>query len=259
MIVAVSRVLNEDDIAAESARRMAAQVDHVIIGEGGSVDGTREAIQALVDEGLPITLQDDPTRNHEQARVMTELAHQAREMGATWVIPYDTDEVWLGRDGRVADTLANLPPEAMLAPARLINHICTSADPDEPNPFKRMGWRETQVLPLPKVACRALPDLSIHDGNHGASYDTRHVLSVTDMLEVRHFPYRSPEQFIKRIEIAWPQVRDSDKPESYAAHIRAYGQHLEEFGPEGLRRWFKNAMFFEDPENNPDLIYDPLP
>lgn len=258
---AVTRHFNEVDIVEQSLRRMVHQVDHIIIGDGGSTDGGREAIDALVNEGLPITAIDDPTKNHEQARVMTELAQRAREMGAEWIVPYDTDEVWLSVDGRVGDTLAGLPEEALIVPARLLNHAPTGLDDQaEPDAFKRMGWRGTEMLPLPKVAVRALPSLSIHDGNHGASFEgIRHPLSVNGVLEVRHFPYRSPEQFIKRIEIAWPQIKNAGKPRHYAAHIRAYGEHLDQFGPEGLREWFYNGFWTKDPENDPDLVFDPLP
>lgn len=262
MVVGITRSLNESDIIVGSILRMLVQVDHVIIGEGASTDGTRELLDALVRDGYPITVLDDTAQNFEQREVMTAYAQLARsELGATWGVFFDIDEAWYADGGTIAQVLTGLPDHVMLAPARNLTHCATSEDDqDERDPMSRMGWRNAEMLPLVKIACRLRDDLSVGHGNHSVHYDQeRHPAAVNDVLESRHFPYRTPEQFIKRVKHAWPMLRDSGLPETHGAHMRAYGQHLDEFGEEGLRRWFFSGMFFENPASNPELCFDPLP
>lgn len=256
----ITRSKNEDDVIESSLRRMLAQVDHVIIGDN-STDATRPILDRLVSEGLAITLLDDEALSYEQRDVMTAYAHQARDMGAEWGVFFDIDEAWQADGGRIADQLAGLPAHVLLAPARNLTHCATALDdPFDPDPMHRMGWRSAEMLPLTKVACRLRDDLRVGHGNHSATYDReRRPAAVNALLESRHFPYRSAEQFIKRVKGAWPPLRDSGLPETHGAHMWAYGRHLDEFGEDGLRRWFANGMYFTDPDANPDLVHDPLP
>jgi hypothetical protein len=259
-IFGITRSYNEADIIESSIRRMCAQVDHVIIGDN-SDDGTGEILLELGAKGLPITVLWDDAPSVAQRDVMTAYGHLAREMGATWGVFFDIDEVWYASDTRIADALADLPDHILLAPARNLNHTASTADdPEDPDPIHRMGWRNAEMLPLVKVACRLRDDLAIGHGNHSASYaGERHPAAVNGLLESHHYPYRSPEQFIKRVKGAWPQLRDSGLPETHGAHMWAYGRHLDEFGEDGLRRWFENGMLAKDPASNPDLVYDPAP
>lgn len=255
----ITRSKNEDDIIEGSIRRALTQVDHVIIGDN-STDNTRKILEGLVDEGLPIALLDDWALNVEQRDVMTDYAGMAAWMGAHWVIPFDIDEVWFSPNGaRITDNLAELPDNVMVVDCSNTTHCATSEDdPNEADPITRMGWRSADKLPLAKVACRCRPDLKIGHGNHTANYDGP-IRTVQDIIEIRHYPYRTPEQFIKRVQGAWPSLRDSGLPESHGAHMWAYGRCLDAHGPDGLVEWFKAGMFFEDPASNPELIFDPCP
>jgi glycosyltransferase involved in cell wall biosynthesis len=251
----ITRTKNEQDIIAATVTRMCAQVDQIIVGDG-STDSTWEIL-----EQLPVTLIRDETPTYEQSQQMTFLAHRAREMGADWIVPFDADEVWLAIEGRIADCLDELPDEVLVAEATVLNHIATALDdPDEPDPVTRIGWRRPEMLPLRKVACRALENLSIDFGNHGASYEgLAFTPRVAHLLNVRHFPYRSAAQFINKIAIGAPALLQSGLPEEFGAHWRAYGRTLEEHGPEALEAWFDRWAWSEDPENDPDVVFDPVP
>ena len=76
----ITRSFNEVDLLEYSVRRMARQVDHIIIGDN-STDGGREALERLVADGLPITLLEDKKLNWQQREVMTEYA----PLAARWV------------------------------------------------------------------------------------------------------------------------------------------------------------------------------
>lgn len=258
-VYGITRSRNEADIIVGSILRMLREVDHIIVGDGSDPgEGTREALEEMVADGFPLTVIDDQELNWRQREVMTGFAHMAREQGAAWVLCFDIDEVWLSPVDRIGDALALLPASAMIVLAENYTYAATALDDEtETDPMRRMCWRSAAALPLPKVACRTRPDLVIGHGNHSAHYEGK-AKTVRGVIRCAHFPYRSPEQFIKRVRGAWPPLRDSGLPESHGSHMWAYGRALDEGGEEALRAWFREGMWFEDPRAA-GLVYDPLP
>jgi hypothetical protein len=257
----ITRSLNEVDLVSYSLRRMLQQVEHVIVGDN-STDGTREEIEKLVADGLPITLLEDRKLNWQQREVMTEYAFMARDMGAEWVCPFDIDEAWLPSEGRISDRLAELPGHVLLVVAANLTHSATTEDDmGDPDPMSRMKWRSPQRLPLGKVACRVVDGLQIEHGNHSATFaGVKHPPMVQGVIECRHFPYRTADQFLKRVEGAWPMLRDSGLPRSHGAHMWGYGDLLDRAGPDAVREWFNTKMLFDNPADNVEgLVFDPLP
>jgi hypothetical protein len=264
-VVAVFRVKDERDIIEATVRRMKAQVDHVIVEDNASTDGTRELLDQLGVEVL-----DDPTVGYFQAQAMTRLAEYARvEHGATWVILADADEVWLPRTRLpLRCALATLPAHVLVAEAALYDHVATGLDPDGPDPVARIGWRRPHAGPLPKVAVRAVEGLTIHQGNHGASFEhTDHPATVSNLLCVRHFPYRSVEQLVRKVRngaAAYAAAGDA-LPADFGAHWRQWGRLLDEHGAGAVadlfRRWYWRAEpdrpVTIDGERQPALVYDP--
>lgn len=252
---AVSMVKDEVDVISATVSRMLLQVDRVLIADNGSVDGTREVLDRLDVEVL-----DDPEPAYYQSAKMTSLADRAREAGATWIVPFDADEVWLTPGSRIATALAQLPDTTHVAAATLYDHVATGIDPDS-DPVTRMGWRRRDPVSLPKVACRALPGLTIHQGNHGAAYAGIDCPGVTGgELEVRHFPYRSAEQFVSKVRNGAAAYAATDLPEGTGAHWRQYGRHLDENGEQALvDDVFRPHFFSADPEADETLVFDPCP
>ncbi len=256
----IARSRNEADIIEWSILRMLRQVDHVIIGDD-STDGGELALQRLVDEGLPVTVVWDDEPAYHQPEVVKRLMLQARDMGAEWAVPFDLDEAWTADVGRVADRLAELPEHVLIATARNMNHTATILDdPEDPDPMHRMGWRSREMLPLMKVAVRIRDDVRMAHGNHSASFDAEPFpAAINGVLESRHFPYRTPEQFIKRVLDNWPDLKAaSSLHPGHGAHIRAYGEHYDEFGEAGLREWFANGLLAKNPVDDPSLVFDPI-
>src|SRR3954464_12861551 len=98
-LVAVSVVKNESDIIEPFVRHTLAWVDHHLVFDHDSTDGTREILGALQREGLPVALfRDDAPGQLQQARSnhLPRLAVQAH--GADWVLPLDADEILTGPD-----------------------------------------------------------------------------------------------------------------------------------------------------------------
>ena len=129
-LVAVSIVKNEADIIEPFVRHTLAWVDHHLVFDHDSTDGTREILGALQREGLPLTLfTDDALGNLQQARsnFLTRLA--AQQYSADWVLPLDADEILAGPGGRAAleKTLAGFSPTRP-ASLPLLNYFSTAGD-----------------------------------------------------------------------------------------------------------------------------------
>jgi hypothetical protein len=249
---AISTVRDEADIIVETLTNMVAQVDVVVVADNGSVDGTRDLLAGF--EGPEFIVFDDTDPAHYQSRKMSALAALAAERGATWVVPFDGDEIWRpASGGRIADVLSEC--SGGRAPADLYNHVATALDPPT-SPVARMEWRTAQPLGLPKVACRPRLAVTIHEGNHGASYPD----GVEDgLLEVRHFPYRSAEQFLSKVRNGAAALAATTLSTDVGAHWRQYGELLENAGPEAVEGWFREHFFTTDPAGVPDLVLDPCP
>ncbi len=260
MVIGIAMVRDEADIIEATLDHMHGQVDGLLIADNGSTDGTRGAvIQRCAG------WRDDPELGYFQSRKMTALAREAAGMGATWVVPFDADELWLSRDGRpIRDVLNELPEHVLIAQADLWDHVATAEDPDDENPVRRLGWRRPYPAPLPKVAVRPLPGLTIAQGNHSASY-ARHDLpgTVTNLLTIRHYPYRSEAQTLRKIRNGAAAYAATDLPSEQGAHWRQWGAFSDEQIGDLFRKWHWRERPAEplciDGEQQSPLVYDPAP
>lgn len=267
--VGISMVRDEADIVGRTVAHMLAECDAVIVADNLSVDDTGPILSELERVyGDRLRIMSDPDPAYTQSAKMTELARLARILGAEWVVPFDADEWWYSPFGRIADVLAGIAPQWLVAPAALYDHVATAFDPDDIDPISRMGWRRKSANPLPKVACRWRPDLTIAQGNHDAYYGggaTRY----DELLVVRHFPYRSAEQLIRKVRngaAAYRAAGDSVSAD-FGAHWRQWGDLLDAQGPDAIAEIFRTWYWREDPRAalptgdglQPPLIYDPAP
>lgn len=265
--VAISMVRDEADIIGPIIRHMATQVDAIIVADNGSVDGTRVMLRDLSRElgqsGFVLTLVDDTEIGYTQSAKMTALALRARlELGADWIVPFDADELWYSPDGRIGDLLVGV--QAHLVAASLFDHVCTGQDGPGNDATVTMRYRKIVRAPLPKVACRWEESLTIGMGNHDASYDHQFTSTRVPRIEIRHFPYRSAEQVIRKIRNGAQAYAATDLPEMYGAHWRQWGRILDEQGPEAIAALFRQWHYREDPDGPtpvdlPALRYDPAP
>lgn len=254
-VVGVCMAKDEEDIIGSVVAHMLGQVDAVIVADNGSSDGTREILS-----GLDCVLVDDPDPAYWQSAKMTSLARRAGEMGAEWIVPFDADEIWLGAGGnRLAEVLGSLDATVMVAAAELYDHVTSSEDDQAVgDPVARIGWRRDYPAALPKVAVRWDPSLVIEMGNHGASYEGVAPV-VSGLLTVRHFPYRSAAQFIRKAANGAAAYAATSLPESFGAHWRGYGRILAESGPEALRDVYETWFHLSSPASHPDVVFDPAP
>lgn len=252
----VTMVRNEIDIIEGTLRHITDEVDWVIVADNGSDDGTRELLDTLATN-LPITVVDDPEVAYYQSRKMTGLAQLAYEQGAEWVVFFDADELWTAND-RIATELATLDASIRVVQAPLWNHFPTAIDPAGTDPFVTIRWRQRQPGALPKVAVRWEPGAVIHQGNHGATLPGPATPACHNVLKVRHFPYRTADQFMTKAINGARAYAATDLPENLGEHWRAYGRIYDQLGPDGLREVFRQNFWHLSP-TDADMIEDPAP
>jgi len=243
-------------------RHLLLHVDEILLRDNNSTDGSSEIMVEFAREFSNVSVRLDPDPAHYQSRKMTELAHEAYRRGHRWVLPVDPDEIWYAPEGRtIRDWLAVVGGETQLVKAAIFNHVCSALDDaGDPDPVRRIGWRKRVPLDRRwgKVACRCRPDLSLANGNHDAF--THGIGTTGDGLLIRHYPYRSPDQFVKKaLSCYHGLLAATDESEGTGAHCRAYGQAIEEGGVEAGYAWFMDAFWAEDPELDDSLVYDPFP
>lgn len=241
-------VKDEQDIIAHTITHLVGQgVTGIVVADNLSTDDTFTILNDL-DVDCELIVKTDPEPGYYQSRKMTELAHFAFRLGADWVIPFDADELWYATDGPLANAFDDI--DADCAWASLHNYFPTSSDdPAEANPFRRITHRDPQPAALPKVAVRRRADITIAQGNHNVTADrldvTGALVSVESTLEVAHFPWRSFEQYKRKIRNGATAYRKTDLPEDYGAHWRQHGTLLEREGTDALRVVFDT--YFHDP------------
>lgn len=248
-LAVVSMCLDEADMVEGFVRRMSSEADFLIVSDNGSTDGSRD-ILADLSRDFPLTVLDDPEVGYFQSRKMSRLVALAAERGAGFVVPADQDEIWYSPFGRIADVLTEFP-HASVFTAVLYDHVATGVDPSDGDPVVRTGWRRVNPAPLPKVACRPVAPVTIHQGNHGASYGA----TQDNLLVVRHYPLRTPEQMIRKARNGGKAYAATTLPEDVGAHWRQWDLLTDEQLGDVFRRFYWVA----DPTVDESLIFDPAP
>lgn len=260
-VTAVAMVKDEADIIEATVGHMLTQVDEVIVADNDSTDGTPNLLRNM---GGVVVL-NDPECGYYQSRKMTGLARLACERGARWVVPFDADELWTSRWGRLADVLADADRDYGLVTAELFDHVATAVDPSCGDALDQLPWRRRHSLPLCKVAVRADPDMVIEQGNHWARLPIPPRYPSTPALTVHHYPYRTVEQLVRKVRngaAAYAATEGID--ESVGAHWRQWGR----FDDDQIRDLFHVWYWREDPllpytppggETQDPLIHDNPP
>lgn len=265
-VAAITMVKDEADIIATTVRNMAEQVDFVIVADNDSTDDTRLILEELSDR-FDITIVDDHEVAYHQSVKMTNLAHMAGNRGADWIVPFDADEFWCSRFGPIGKAIEKYVPDTWFAVAAdVYDHMVTDRDRSEyDDPVRRMVWRRDEKLPLSKVAGRYRPDMTIRQGNHSIGYSMEPA-AFPNVLTVRHYPYRSLEQFIRKVRngaAAYGAMHRKTIPDGAGEHWRKWGQFTDEQLAEVYMMWY----YRENPSQRvvkgdadfPPMTLDPAP
>jgi len=237
-LVSISMVGNEADIVEAFVRDNLQYVDHMLIAEHNTLDGTREILRALVEEGLPLTVRRIESLAFAQAAVTNALlADAVARFDPDWVIPLDADEFLdaESRDALESELAALRDSHAVL---RWIQHAPTAADdPSEPHAARRLVHRYAYPPPAPaqnpyvwKLALRSrllrpyLDRYDLEKGSHrivfkGCREPSAQPVTLLPRAALRHYPVRSFEQLSLKAGIGLMQLRLAGGNESGGTHV----------------------------------------
>ena len=215
-VAGLARVKNEADVIEAFVRHHTALLDHVVVVDNASADGTRNILDALVEEGLPITVLDDATFVYRQSEIMTFLTRAAfAELGCERLFLLDADEFLIADAGRTLDRGALDAALGRLAwethgTVPWVTYVPTGADdPEQTEPLSRIVHRRVrEAVVHQKLAVSASflrdPDAVVEQGNHAVS--GRPSAATADALPgvaLAHFPARSMQQLASKVLVGW--------------------------------------------------------
>ncbi len=180
-------------------------VDHIVVMDNNSRDGTVEIVEEFVREGV-VDLIHQPERGYHQNRWVTSMAAYARDrLGADWIINADADEFWLARGGDLKSLIAGKTGNILFAWRQNMLPACAmdeSSDPLSANLLAVVrSLRTEDGTPTlldrgsPKAFFRAAGLLEVAQGNHDVVIEGERREEDCPDLCIFHYPVRSFSRF----------------------------------------------------------------
>ena len=231
---AVTMVRDEVDIVAATIKHLFDQgVDHVLVADNGSVDGTRQLLDRLAAADPRVHVGIDREPAYFQAEKMSRLVRAASGAGADWVVPFDADELWFADGCSLGEFLRRLAaerPEVGIVKAAFHHMIPahtntkTNCSTSGAGGLERASFIMDATTSLPgKVAVRGHRYAMVSIGQHAAM----RVGDVADGLHIAHVLFRSAEQLARKVRQGNDAVALTDAPEHVARFWRA-GSRLDD-------------------------------
>ena len=211
VLAGLARVKNEADVIEAFVRHHVALLDHLVVVDNASTDGTREILAALVAERLPLTVLDDATIAYRQSELMTYLARACCvRLGCDRVFLLDADEFLGVRTREDLDAALALIPYESHALIAWRTYVPTAFDDTaEPEALRRIVRRRVaEPVPMSKVAVSRTilrrPDAIVVQGNHAVASSSPDCSSapLTGVF-IAHFPVRSVAQLKLKVLAGW--------------------------------------------------------
>jgi hypothetical protein len=266
-LVAVSRVLNEEDVIEAMVRHHAALVDHHVILDNGSVDRTIEILAALRAEGVSVSVFQNLSVMFAEEQFNTQLYDVAvGAHAADWVLFLDADEFVDAR--RVVDLralLAAVPPQFASLGVQMINYDGpTEATLHEINVAQKFVRRVAAPIGVWKVFVRASAGgqrITINAGNHSVNVDgVFEDPPRQDVFLLAHFPNRGPFHWAGKAVTGWLKVLAAGEMEANpgrSGHYQVTFDHLVK-DPQAWISWALQTAGNGVPPASAGLVEDPI-
>jgi hypothetical protein len=185
---------------------LARGVDHFVVMDNRSVDGTTDVLRRHESDGV-LTYIFQPGTDYSQDIWVTQMAEVAQDnQNPDWLIHCDADEFWWPEHHRdLKQAFAAQPLEAKAIRVPRYNFAGPPRGGDDPF-FERLVFRQRAPRnflgePLPgKIAHRPLRSPAVSQGNH-ALFEDGCALSPfpAEGLDILHFPARVPDQLRAKV------------------------------------------------------------
>lgn len=257
-LVAVGMVKDEADVIGGVLRHLASEgVERIVVLDNGSTDGTTDLIsETSRDLGCDLAWVWDPEPGYYQSLKITRACEEYAQPG-DWVIPFDADEIWHA-GAEPLGTFFREVNDFSVVHARVKVHYATDDDAEDETPFAKFVWRHPEIASLPKCAVRWQHGTIVEQGAHGIRL-ARPGQTCEGALTVRHYPYRTPEQFVQKVRNGIAALEAAPElPDAFCSHWREYARVLEADGEDGLRAIWDEHFWYPDPAAR-DMVLDPAP
>lgn len=223
-IIAITMVKNEMDVIESFVRHTLTFADELIVCEHRSSDATREILESLRAEGLPMEIETEYRAAHVQEDVMSRLLLVAADRGADLIVPLDADEFLLPR--AQGDTRAVLETLSTEHVHHLPTRLCAPTGGDEgtfllQRPLRiQQGFDGNSKCIVGGALARRLRPC-ITEGNHTIFvYENGRRCTIPDEpcgLCLAHFFWRSPEQWQSKALVTWVNIAAQFSIDAYPA------------------------------------------
>ena len=251
------------------------KLDGLIISDIMSEDGSRDILEyyrkRFSAQNVDYTIIDERQFGYFQAIKFNGMAKMAYEKCAgnhksefrMMIQPFDADELWTCPTMALGDLLRGSPIDFWWTGMRTM--ICTSRDEKRgPNPTKRIRHFLAPGDPRDEISrCKVIyrygKDVWLELGAHRtrmANMDTiredggrrgpliHHIEATARELVFRHYPARSPEQFIRKIRNNAAAMEKNQK--AIKANANRHSVKLGKLSDAELTDYFMNNHFEED-------------
>jgi hypothetical protein len=217
-IVGISMVRDEADIVRISVlHHLSLGLAEILVLDNGSSDGT-EGVLVELARRHPVRWTRDAS-GYRQAELVTGLAREAHRRGATWILPFDADELWFADGRRLPAFLAGTTASGLACEVRTFVQARNAAVSHEgsllsmtrrtPAPEglyedaeQRVEAREIAFVEMPyprKLITRATSTLELAPGAHLAA-GLEGAVSETSAVVCLHAPLRSRAALDRKAE-----------------------------------------------------------
>ncbi len=267
-IVAVSRVLDEVDVIEAFIRHAAAFVDHHVILDNGSRDGTLDVVKSLAEEGISLTVYQSPSICFSERAMNNWLYDEAvNQHDADWVACLDSDEFYDERHlpGGLRNYLRELENSrgnvvAVRVPWAHYNY--TTRDDATENLVPRRITHRTEIGSDGKIIASwrlAREKGLVLEGQHDVHLPegSRGVVVTERRLWIAHFSERNAAQYVTKFVRGWAKILTAGQSaldRGFSGHYRGPFELLRD-SPEKLLR---SEWFLERKNDERSVIHDPI-
>ena len=200
---------DEADVLADWIRyHLSKGVDHIVVTDNGSKDGSVELLSEFAQSGY-VTVFEEASYTHDQATWVSRMADFAfRNISPDWLIHSDADEFWWCDEPLLHDVLIRCPDTVRalrVARSNFLPPVDGNHAAEEAFWGRQLRRQVMSVNSLgqplpPKVCHRAAENIWVSDGNHSVQLAGRTLATAESHdLQILHFPIRSYEQFERKI------------------------------------------------------------